>query len=673
VGCTSSEPVRVLPSGGGPVSDDASAGDSGDAGGRVRPTTPTAAPPEITGLTPADAPAGGPEVVVAIEGSGFYNDSVVELDGKPLATAYETTARLTATIPASALAKAATLNLVVHSSTSGGRSNPWSFAVLNPTPSVAALSPVSTVAVTSTTGSGLSLTVTGSGFSEAAVVNFGSRALTPTVVGVGSVRVTVPLTALTTAGSVPVSVTNPAPGGGASSSNAFTVTNPNVSLTKCTPTSITVGAGATALTIDGTGFVSGSKVSFNGKDVTTTYGSPTKLTAQLPSTALTTTGSFPVSVTNPAPGGGVSAPLTVTVVNPSPAVSTLAPSSSTVGAGATALKVTGSGFVKGSRVRVDATEATTTYVSATEVAATLSATQLSVAKTIAVTVLNPTPGGGTSSVATFTVGNPLPTIVGLSPSVATAGASETTLTVTGTKFVSTSVVQADATDLPTTFKSSTELSAKLPASKLISVGTISVKVRNPSPGGGTSSGAAFTISAAAAPCDSTGVTYPLASASSVTVPFTFASGPLGPFASQGTSTGTYVCPLSAFDLTAGAQKFGYAVVQNATATPMFLSAEAICTSIDDDSFMAFYRNTKAVPASDAALMACSGYVAEGSGGSGGRTSSLNTGPSSFCPGLTVANGGAIKLESCESLVIVLQPYFYPDLPSPTSVKVSLSK
>lgn len=666
--------MRVLPSGEGPTSTDASAGDSGDAGGRVRPTTPTAAPPEVKTISPSDAPLGGPEVVVTVEGSGFYKDSFAELDGKPLATFYETTARLTATIPASALKKAATLNLTVNSGASGGgQSNTMAFAVLNPTPAVAALSPVSTVAVTSTTGTGLSLTVSGSGFSEAALVNFGNLSLTPTIVGADSVRVTVPLTALTVAGSVPVTVTNPAPGGGASSSIAFTVTNPNVSLTKCTPASITVGASASPLTIEGTGFVSGSKVSFNGKDVTTTYGSSTKLTAQVPSTSLSTTGAFPVSVTNPAPGGGVSTPLTVTVVNPSPTVSTLAPSSATVGAGATSLKVTGSGFVKASRVRFDATEATTTYVSATEVKATLSATQLSAAKTIAVTVLNPTPGGGTSSAQTFTVGNPVPTLTVVNPSSATAGASETTLTVTGTKFVSSSVVQADSSDLTTTFKSSTELSAKLPASKLTSVGSISIKVRNPSPGGGTSSGSAFTISAAPTSCDTTGVDNPITSASSVTVPFTFTYGPLSAFASQGTSTATYVCPVSALDPTAEAQKFGYAVVQNATAAQMFLSAEAVCTDKEDDSFMAFYRNTKLVPMTDIDLMACSGYVAEGSGGSGGRTSSLNTGPSSFCPGLTVANGGAIKLEPCESLVIVMQPYFYPTFPAPTSVKVSLSK
>jgi hypothetical protein len=613
-------------------------------------------------------------VVVTIEGSGFYKDSVATLDGKPLTTSYETTARLTAAIPASALKKAATLNLTVNAGTSGGGlSNTMAFAVLNPTPAVAALSPVSAVAVTSTSGTGLVLTVSGSGFSEAALVNFGNLLLTPTIVGEGSVRVTVPLTALTLAGSVPVTVTNPAPGGGASSSIAFTVTNPNVSLTKCTPTTIVVGASASTLAIEGTGFVSGSKVSFNGKEVTTTYGSSTKLSAQVPSTALSTTGAFPVSVTNPAPGGGVSAPLTVTVVNPSPTISALSPSSATAGASATSLKVTGSGFVKGSRVRFDATEATTTFVSATEVKATLSATQLSTAKTIAVTVLNPTPGGGTSNGQTLAVGNPVPTLTAINPSSATAGATATTLVVTGSKFVATSVVQADSSDLATTFKSSTELSATLPASKLSSVGSISIKVRNPSPGGGTSSGSTFTVSAAPTLCDSTGVDYPLASASSATVPFTFTYGPLSAFASSGTSSATYVCPLSALDLTAGLQKFGYAVVQNATTTPMFLSAEAVCTNKDDDSFMAFYRNSKLVPMSDTDLMACSGYVAEGSGGSGGRTSSLNSGNSSFCPGLTVANGGAIKLESCESLVIVLQPYFYPDIPAPTSVKVSLSK
>ena len=674
--CTSGEPERVLPTSGTSASSDASVPDDGSADGRARPINPTLAAPEVTALVPADAPVGGPEVVVSVEGTGFYKESFVELDGTALPTSYETAARLTAAIPASALKKATTLKVTVNtpSATSGaGRSNAVTFAVLNPTPTLTALSPSNTVAVTSTSGSGVSLIVSGSGFSEAAIVQFGNLAITPTLVAADSVRATVPLTALTTAGSVPVTVTNPAPGGGISSSIAFTVTNPNVTLTKCSPTSIVVGASATTLTIEGAGFVTGSKASFNGKEVTTTYGSSTKLTASVPSTMLATTGAFPVSVTNPAPGGGVSAPITVSVVNPSPSVSSLSPSSATAAATATPITVTGAGFVSSSRIRFDGTEATTTYVSSTQLKATLSAAQLATAKTISVSVLTAAPGGGTSNSQSFSVGNPAPVWGSLAPSSAIVGALDTTITVTGSNFVSTSVVQADTADLSTTYKSATELSAKLPSSKLVTAGTISVRVRTPSPGGGTSSSGTFTITATTSPCSSTGIDYPLVSASSVTVPLSFVYGPLTPFKSTDAATTTYTCPLSSLDTNAEAQKFGFAVVQNATTSPMYLSAEGVCSDIDDDAFMVFYRNTKTIPASDTDLKNCSGYVAEGSGGSGGRTSSINTGSSRYCPGLTVANGGAIKLDACEALVIVMQPYYYPSFPSPTSMKVTLSK
>ena len=53
---------------------------------------------------------------------------------------------------------------------------------------------------------------------------------------------------------------------------------------------------------------------------------------------------------------------------------------------------------------------------------------------------NPGPGGGTSSAVNFAVNNPAPTLTGLSPTSALAGAASQTLTLTGTNFLSTSTV-----------------------------------------------------------------------------------------------------------------------------------------------------------------------------------------------------------------------------------------
>src|SRR5205814_969886 len=105
------------------------------------------------------------------------------------------------------------------------------------------------------------------------------------------------------------------------------------------------------------------------------------------------------------------------------------------------------------------------------------------------------PGGGTSGAVTFTINaaaNPLPTLTSLSPSSATAGATGFTLTATGTNFVAGSVVQWGGAVRTTTFVSSTQLTAAIPAGDVATAGTDSVTVFSATPGGGTSNAVTFT-------------------------------------------------------------------------------------------------------------------------------------------------------------------------------------
>ncbi len=89
--------------------------------------------------------------------------------------------------------------------------------------------------------------------------------------------------------------------------------------------------------------------------------------------------------------------------------------------------------------------------------------------------------------------NPEPAITGLSPSAVAAGGAAFTLTVTGTNFVDTSTVQWNGASRPTTFVSSTRLTAAIPASDIAVAGTASVTITNPAPGGGTAGPQTFTI------------------------------------------------------------------------------------------------------------------------------------------------------------------------------------
>jgi FG-GAP-like repeat/Abnormal spindle-like microcephaly-assoc'd, ASPM-SPD-2-Hydin len=72
------------------------------------------------------------------------------------------------------------------------------------------------------------------------------------------------------------------------------------------PASTVPGGQGFVLTVNGTGFVSGSAVNWNGTPRTTSYVSASQLTATIPTSDTATNGTASVTVTSPSPGGGMS-------------------------------------------------------------------------------------------------------------------------------------------------------------------------------------------------------------------------------------------------------------------------------------------------------------------------------------------------------------------------------
>lgn len=68
------------------------------------------------------------------------------------------------------------------------------------------------------------------------------------------------------------------------------------------------GSATFTLTVNGTGFVSGATVNWNGNARTTTFVSSSQVTATINATDVATAGTATVTVSNPAPGGGSSNP-----------------------------------------------------------------------------------------------------------------------------------------------------------------------------------------------------------------------------------------------------------------------------------------------------------------------------------------------------------------------------
>ena len=100
--------------------------------------------------------------------------------------------------------------------------------------------------------------------------------------------------------------------------------------------------------------------------------------------------------------------VSIPIGNPTPAITSLNPTSVIAGAAGFTLAVTGTQFVQGASVMWNGVARTTTFVSATELQATITAADVATAGTAAVSVQNP--GGATSAPATFTI-RPLTPIV----------------------------------------------------------------------------------------------------------------------------------------------------------------------------------------------------------------------------------------------------------------------
>jgi hypothetical protein len=477
------------------------------------PNNPT---PTLGSISPTSAVANGAAFSLTMNGNGFVSGAKVNFGSNPALTPSSITgSQIIVTIPASDTVTPGSVSVTVtNPAPGGGTSGGQPFAINNPAPTVASISPASVTAG----GAAFTLTVNGTNFVSTSVVNFNGVAKTTTFKSASQVSAAIAAADIATAGAITVTVTNPAPGGGTSSITRFTVNNSIVGITSLSPASAVANSGAFALTVNGSNFVSGSTVNFNGAARSTTFVSSTKVTAAILATDIAATGNFPVTVTNPAPGGGTSTAVNFAVTNPPPTVSTISPTSATAGGGSFTLTVNGTGFVSGATVKFGGSGAITpTSTTSAQIVVTIPAADIATAGTESVTVTNPAPGGGTSGAQTFTINNSAPTLSSISPTSATAGGAAFTLTVNGAGFVASSVVKYNGVAKTTTVKSASQLTAAITAADIATAGTAAVTVTNPAPGGGTSSSTQFTIDNSAVAISSVSPTSALAGGAAFTL------------------------------------------------------------------------------------------------------------------------------------------------------------
>jgi hypothetical protein len=343
------------------------------------------------------------------------------------------------------------------------------------------------------------IAIDGANFVNGATVSFGAGVAVEATSFTSSTELTATITVESgaAAGARTVTVTNPN-GAVGSLAGAFTV-NPGPTVEATSPGSGDQG-GTQNVVVKGAGFVNGATASFSGAGITinsTTFVSATQLKLSVTIASGASIGGRAVTVTNPDAGSGSLA--AGFSVSGKPTIEATSPSSRGQGASKQVVAIKGTNFESGATSSFGAGIAveSTSFVSATEVNATINVESGAATGARAVTVTNPDTTSA-SLTSAFTV-NPRPTVESTSPASRGQGASKQVIAIKGKSFVSGGSLAASfgagVTVESTTFTSSTELKATINVESGAATGARTVTVTN-GDAGVTSLAAGFTVNSA---------------------------------------------------------------------------------------------------------------------------------------------------------------------------------
>jgi len=240
-------------------------------------------------------------------------------------------------------------------------------------PSITSVSPSSVTAG----GPAFTLTVNGANFVPGSVVQWNGSARPTTIVSTAQLQVSITSADIAVGAANTVTVVNPTGQGGAPTAFSITVNNPVPVVASLNPAALAAGASAFTLTVTGSNFVPTSIIQFNGVARPTTFVSSLTLQAAIPAADIANVGLANVAVFNPAPAGGPSNNLTFTAAFPPPTIKLLTPGSAVFGGADFTITVSGANFVSSSVVKFNGSPRATTFVSSTELQATITAADIS--------------------------------------------------------------------------------------------------------------------------------------------------------------------------------------------------------------------------------------------------------------------------------------------------------
>ena len=413
------------------------------------------------------------------------SSSFVRLNGFQRQTIFVDSTHLTAQVSATDIRTAGSLSITV---TNPGLlvSNVATLTITNGNiPTIQSISPTSVVAGTN----GATVANTGTNFLTTAVVRVDNTDRPTTFVDDKHLTANLPASDLIATGMKSIIVFNPGQNGGTSSAVIFTIFDVNApTITSLDPATLPLGTTNLKVTLTGTKFTKTDTVFVNGAPRITSFISSTQLVVTLDASDVMAVA--PLAITDVTMGGISSSSIFLNVTsNTGALISTLDPSLAAVGSVPFTLKVIGMNFFPQSFVTFDGVPRATTFVSSLLITVDVTAGDLASPRQIAVAVVNP--GGVTSASANLTIASIPPVIQSLSPSTAFAGDAGFVLTVTGTGFSASSVVNVKGLPRTTTFDASTHaLTVNLTAADIATPGSLRITVTDT---GGTSAAVSITV------------------------------------------------------------------------------------------------------------------------------------------------------------------------------------
>ena len=266
-----------------------------------------------------------------------------------------------------------------------------------------------------------------------------------------------------------------------SGKSTITLENPIPAVTAVSPTDVAVGN--FSITISGSKFVSGAKVMFGTQALTTKFVSSTQLTATGTATTVQQGMSIQLTVLNPDPGSITSAALALKVGAPQIVVK-ITPASAQLHAGQTVqFKATVTGTTNLNVTwQVNGTAGGNATIGTISSSGLYTApATLSKSASVSVSAISAADQHSTSAASAITLLTNIPVLTAALPSPIPVG--NFTISVSGSNFLSGAQVIFGGTMLPTTYISSTSLSATGTSS---TAGTVAVQVINPGTGSPTS-------------------------------------------------------------------------------------------------------------------------------------------------------------------------------------------